>query len=55
MSKDRPVCPICKSPIEVFKVFTREKKFKKMNGVCIPCREREEKERLKKMETIRER
>lgn len=43
-------CPVCKTPIEVFKVYSHaKKKFTEMNGVCIPCKEKADRERLQNL------
>ncbi len=39
-------CPVCKTPIQVFKVYSHsKKKFIEMKSVCIPCKEKADKER----------
>ena len=46
-------CPVCKTPIKVFKVYSQlKKKFIEMKGICEPCKEQDDRERLaKKKET----
>lgn len=45
-----PTCPVCKKPVQVFKVYTYKKqKFINMNSVCIPCKEKADKELLQKL------
>jgi len=35
-------CPVCKEPIQVFKVYKyKKKKFVEMKGACVPCYEKE--------------
>ena len=52
-----PSCPICKQPVKVFNVYTyKTKKFRKVKSVCLPCKEKEDKqlfERLIKKEVIK--
>ncbi len=42
-----PKCPICKQEVKIFNVYTyKTKKFRKVNSVCIPCKEKEDQRRL---------
>jgi hypothetical protein len=34
-------CPVCLGPINHYKVYTRKKEFKTVEGVCVVCREKE--------------
>ena len=44
------VCPVCKTPIQVFKVYSHsKKKFIQMEGACVPCKEKTDKELRKKL------
>ncbi len=39
-------CPVCGKLVEICTVYTRKQKFKDIKSVCIPCKEKEDKERL---------
>ena len=39
-------CLVCGEPVEIYTVYTVQKKFKKVKGVCIPCKEKQD-ERFK--------
>jgi len=48
------VCPVCKQPVKTYTVFTYRKKWKQVNEVCIPCKEKEDKERLVRIGKVKE-
>ena len=43
------VCPVCKTPIKTYTVYTRQQKWKQVIGGCIPCKQKADKELLKKL------
>ena len=43
------VCPVCKTPIKTHTVYTRQQKWKKVKGVCVPCKQKADKELLEKL------
>ena len=42
-------CPVCGTIIETHTVYTRQQKWKKVKGVCIPCKQKADKELLEKL------
>jgi len=42
-------CPVCKTPKKIYNVYTRQQKWKKIEGVCIPCKQKADKELLEKL------
>ena len=47
-------CLICGLTVEICTVYTRKQRFKKIKSVCIPCKEKEDKERLTRIGKIKE-
>jgi uncharacterized protein YceH (UPF0502 family) len=42
-------CRVCGTIIEIYTVYTRQQKWKKVLGVCIPCKQKADKELLEKL------
>ena len=45
-------CLVCSEPLLIYTVYTVQQKFIKMNGVCVPCKEKTDKERLENKKDI---
>jgi hypothetical protein len=48
------ICPVCKQSVKTYTVFTHRKKWTQLNEVCIPCKAKEDKERLVKIGKVKE-
>jgi len=42
-------CLVCNEPLLIYTVYTRQQKFIEMNSVCIPCKEKADRERLQNL------
>ena len=42
-------CPVCKTPKKIYNVYTRQQKWKKVEEVCVPCKQKADKELLEKL------
>ena len=43
------LCPVCKTPRKTYTVYTRQQKWKEVKEVCIPCKQKADKELLEKL------
>ena len=45
-------CLVCSEPLLICTVYTRQQKFIEMNSVCLPCKEKADRERLQNKKDI---